>query len=97
METTVQAICFQICREFSEILDYFISEFSKYFLSSIFGNLKNEENKVPYSFQYAPRALRLVILGGAYLFQYLLQGSTQKFMILANFRLIPNHIFISVC
>ena len=27
---------------------------------------------------------------GTYLFQYLLQGSTQKFMILANFRLIPN-------
>ena len=28
----------------------------------------------------------------AYLFQYLLQGSTPKFMILAIVRLIPNHI-----
>ena len=32
---------------------------------------------------------------GAYLFQYLLQGSTQKFMIFTIFRLIPNHIELS--
>ena len=33
---------------------------------------------------------------GAYLFQYFLQGSTQKLMILAIFRLIPNHIEVSI-
>ena len=33
---------------------------------------------------------------GASLFQYLLQGSIPKFMILAIFRLIPNHIKLSM-
>ena len=33
---------------------------------------------------------------GAYLFQYMLKGSTQKWMILVNFRLIPSHIELSI-
>ena len=33
---------------------------------------------------------------GAYLFQFMLQGSTKKFMILAKFRLIANHIDFSM-
>ena len=42
-------------------------------------------------FQQVPRRLDKLFWVGSYLFQYLLQGSTQKWMILAIFRLIPSH------
>ena len=41
---------------------------------------------------WVKRSTVFISINSSYLFQYLLQESTQKFMILAIFRLIPNHI-----
>ena len=45
-------------------------------------------HKLPYSFNKCPEHLDKSVWVGAYLFHYWLQGSTQKWMILAGFKLI---------